>query len=140
MSEATRRRHVRCVCLSSLGAPLPADVAPPPRKCSAGHAPEADRAIVCETVAKMTQMRHDNLASASIVTGRLCLRLPIGGGDSVSGFGRQEGYGRMPAPGRHRGGAAAARAYGSRCRGCACVCEVLRCSGCQGSRMNCGEG
>ena len=27
----------------------------------------------------------------------------------------------MPAPGRHRGGAAAARASGSGCRGCACV-------------------
>ena len=30
----------------------------------------------------------------------------------------------MPAPGRHRSGAAVAQVCGSRCRGCACVCEV----------------
>ena len=36
------------------------------------------------------------------------LQLPIGGGASLPGLGRQDGYGRMPAPGRHRGGAAAA--------------------------------
>ena len=49
-----------------LGHHVPADVAPPPCKCSAGVAPEADldHTMVCEKVAKMTQMRHDNLANA----------------------------------------------------------------------------
>ena len=46
-----------------LGHHVPADVAPPPCKCSAGVAAEADHAMVCEKVAKMTQMRHDNLAN-----------------------------------------------------------------------------
>ena len=40
------------------------NVAPPPCKCRAGVAAEADHAMVCEKVAKMTQMRHDNLANA----------------------------------------------------------------------------
>ena len=43
---------------------VPADVAPPPCKCRAGVAAEADHAMVCEKVAKMTQMCHDNLANA----------------------------------------------------------------------------
>ena len=43
-----------------LGHHVPADVAPPPCKCRAGVAAEADHAMVCEKVAKMTQMRHDN--------------------------------------------------------------------------------
>ena len=46
-----------------LGHHAPADVAPPPCKCSAGVAAEADHAIVCEKVAKMTQTRHGNLAN-----------------------------------------------------------------------------
>ena len=46
------------------GHQVPADVAPPPCKCRAGVAAEADHAMVCEKVAKMTQMRHDNLANA----------------------------------------------------------------------------
>ena len=37
---------------------------PPPCKCRAGVAAEADHAMVCEKVAKMTPMRHDNLANA----------------------------------------------------------------------------
>ena len=47
-----------------LGHHVPADVAPPPCKYRAGDAAEADHAMVCEKVAKMTQMRHDNLATA----------------------------------------------------------------------------
>ena len=47
-----------------LGHHFPADVAPPPCKCRAGVAAEADHAMVCEKVAKMTQMRHDNLDNA----------------------------------------------------------------------------
>ena len=47
-----------------LGHLVPADVAPPPCKCSAGVAAEADHATVCEKVAMMTQMRHDNLTNA----------------------------------------------------------------------------
>ena len=47
-----------------LGHHVPADVAPPPCNCSAGVATEADHAMVCEKVAKMTQMRHDSLANA----------------------------------------------------------------------------
>ena len=47
-----------------LGHHVPADVAPPLCKCSTGVAAESDRAMVCEKVAKMTQMRHDNLANA----------------------------------------------------------------------------
>ena len=42
---------------------IPAN-APPPCKCSAGVAAEADHANVCGKVAKMTQMGHDNLANA----------------------------------------------------------------------------
>ena len=44
-----------------LGHHVPADVATPPCKCRAGVAAEADHRMVCEKVAKMTQMRHDNL-------------------------------------------------------------------------------
>ena len=47
-----------------LGHHVPADVAPPPCKCSTGVAAEVDHAVVCEKVAEMTQMRHDNLAHA----------------------------------------------------------------------------
>ena len=47
-----------------LGHHVPADVAHPLCKCRAGVAAEADHAMVCEKVAKMTQMRHDNLANA----------------------------------------------------------------------------
>ena len=47
-----------------LGHHVPADVAPPPCKCRAGVAAEAYHAMVCEKVAKMTQMRHDTLANA----------------------------------------------------------------------------
>ena len=43
---------------------VPADVAPPPFKCSAGVAAKADHAMGCVKVAKMTQMRHGNLANA----------------------------------------------------------------------------
>ena len=46
-----------------LGHHVPADLAPPPCKCRAGVAAEADHAMIYEKVAKMTQMRHDNLAS-----------------------------------------------------------------------------
>ena len=51
----------------SLGHHVPADVAPPPCKCRSGVASRSDpyHAMVCENVAKMTQMRHDNLANAS---------------------------------------------------------------------------
>ena len=41
-----------------------ADAAPPLCKRSAGVAAKADHAMVCEKVAKMPQMRHDNLANA----------------------------------------------------------------------------
>ena len=37
-----------------LGHHVPDDVAPPSCQCSAGVAAEADRAMVCEKVAKMT--------------------------------------------------------------------------------------
>ena len=47
-----------------LGHHVPPDMAPPPCKCSAGVAAEADHLMVCEKVAKMTEMRHDNVANA----------------------------------------------------------------------------
>ena len=47
-----------------LGHHVLADVAPLPFKCRAGVAAEADHTMVCEKVAKMTQMRHDHLANA----------------------------------------------------------------------------
>ena len=49
-----------------LGHHVPADVAPPPCQWSAGVAAEADHAMVCEKVVKMTQlqMRLDTLAIA----------------------------------------------------------------------------
>ena len=46
-----------------LGHHVPADVVPPPYTCS-GVAAKADHAMVCEKVAKMTKMRHENLANA----------------------------------------------------------------------------
>ena len=39
-----------------LGHHVPADVAPPPCKCRAGVAAEADHAMFCQKVAKMTQI------------------------------------------------------------------------------------
>ena len=47
-----------------LGHHGPADVAPPPWKFSAGVAAEVDHTMVCEKLARMAQMRHDNLANA----------------------------------------------------------------------------
>ena len=47
-----------------LGHRVPADVAPPPCKSRAGVAAEADHAMDCGKVAKMTQLRHDNLENA----------------------------------------------------------------------------
>ena len=47
-----------------MGHHVPADVPPPPYKFREHIAAEADHAVVCEKVAKMTQMRHDNLANA----------------------------------------------------------------------------
>lgn len=47
-----------------LGYRVPHSIAPPPCKCSAGVAAEPDHAMVCKQVAKLTQMRHDNLARA----------------------------------------------------------------------------
>ena len=42
-----------------LGLHISADVPPPPCKCSAGVTAEAEHAMVCEKVAKMTHMRHE---------------------------------------------------------------------------------
>ena len=47
-----------------LGHHVPADVDPPTCKCSAGFFADADHAIDCEKVAKMLQLRHDDLANA----------------------------------------------------------------------------
>ena len=50
-----------------LGHHVPTDVRSPyapPCKCSVGVAAEAGHAMVCEKVAKMIQMRHDDLANA----------------------------------------------------------------------------
>ena len=47
-----------------LGHHVPGSVAPLPCKCRASVAAEADHAMVCEKVAKVTQMRHGNLANA----------------------------------------------------------------------------
>ena len=47
-----------------LGHNAPANVALTPCKCSAGVDAEADHAMVCEKVGKITQMRHDNLTNA----------------------------------------------------------------------------
>ena len=47
-----------------LGHHVPPDVALPPRRCSAGVAAKVDHAMVRDKVAKMTQMRHNNLANA----------------------------------------------------------------------------
>ena len=55
-----------------LGHHVPAEVAPPPCKCRAGVAAEADHAMVCEKVAKMTQMRHDYLANAWRLVASAC--------------------------------------------------------------------
>ena len=85
----------------------------------------------------MTKMRHHGKRLGS---GRLCLKLPIGGEASLPGPGRKEGRGQMPTLGCHRVGSAAAQACGSDGHGCACICEVVRCSGCQGSWVDCGKG
>ena len=53
--------------------------------------PPKHHAMVCEKVAKMTQMRHDNLTNAlCLADDRLCLLLPIGGGASLPGPGRED--------------------------------------------------
>ena len=54
----------RCLCGTARGTTFPLTCTPRMCKCSAGVAAEASHAMVCETVAKMTQMRHDNLAYA----------------------------------------------------------------------------
>ena len=63
----------------------------------------------------MTQMRHDSFANA------LSLVFPIYSCRSASEPRSQALAGEMgmSPPGQHRGGAAAARACGSACRGCA---------------------
>ena len=45
---------------------------PPLCKCSIRRAAEADHAMVCEKVAKTTQMRHDNLANALRLVASAC--------------------------------------------------------------------
>ena len=47
-----------------LGLGVPTTVSPPPCLCGAGCAASPDHAMVCKGVAKMTQMRHDIVASA----------------------------------------------------------------------------
>lgn len=47
-----------------LGLGVPTTVAPPPCTCGMGCAASPDHAMVCKSVAKMTTMRHDILASA----------------------------------------------------------------------------
>ena len=55
----------RYVWLAPPGAPRSRSTCSPPQcKCSAGVAAEADHAMVCEKVARMTHVRHDNLANA----------------------------------------------------------------------------
>ena len=63
---------------------VPAHLAPAPCKCSARAAAEADHAMVRETVAKMTQMRHDNPSDAwpSVPAAA------VGGRASLPGLGR----------------------------------------------------
>ena len=51
-----------------LGHHVPADVATPPCKCRAGVFAEADHTMLCENVAKMTQMRHDDLAKRHLAS------------------------------------------------------------------------
>lgn len=46
----------------------------------------------------------------------------------------------MPAPWRTRDSTVAARACGSGCRGHACVCRSMSCSGCQETLMDSSEG
>ena len=53
-----------CLCGTARGPVFPLTWPPPPCKCSAGVATDADHAMVCEKVAKMTQMRHDNVVKA----------------------------------------------------------------------------
>jgi hypothetical protein len=47
-----------------LGLGAPTTVSPRPCLCGAGNASAPDHAMVCKSVAKMTQMRHDIVASA----------------------------------------------------------------------------
>ena len=46
-----------------LGLGVPTTVSPPPCLCGAGEATSPDHAMSCKSVAKMTQMRHDDMAS-----------------------------------------------------------------------------
>ena len=59
----------------------PANMPPPPCRCNAGVAFHADQVIVFEKVAKMTQMRHDNLADALylVISACSCPLLPCFG-------------------------------------------------------------
>ena len=47
-----------------MGLGVPTTVSPPPCQCGAGCAATPDHAMVCKSVAKMTMMRHNNVASA----------------------------------------------------------------------------
>lgn len=61
-------------------------MAPPPCKYSAGVAAEEDNAMVCEKVAKTTQIGHNTLEN--LATSHLCRQLPVGGGALQLDLGR----------------------------------------------------
>ena len=80
------------VC-TAWGTTFPVTWSPHPRHANAVQqfAAEADHAMVCEKVAKMTQMRHDNLANALRLVASACSCQWAAA--SLQGPGRQEGHG-----------------------------------------------
>ena len=81
-----------------LGHQIPADVAPPLCKCSAGVAVKADHVTACEKVSKVIQILHDYLANALRLVVSAC-RCQSAAEPQYRVPGRKEGHGSMPTPG-----------------------------------------
>ena len=63
-SAGARGEKALALTAAPLSITFPLTWSPPPCKGSAGDAAEADHAMVCNKGARMSQMRHDNLANA----------------------------------------------------------------------------
>ena len=101
---------------------------------------QALHAVVCDKVAKMTQMRHDNLANAlRLVVSACSCHCQLAAEPRYRALAGRKGMGDISAGGTPwrccRGSSC-----GSGCRGCACVREVVHYSSCQDSWVDCGKG
>ena len=93
--------------------------------------------MACEKVAKVTQMRHDNLANALRLVVSACSCQSAAEPPYRALAGKK---GMVECKRRRDIVAVLPQLELAGCRGCACICECVRCSGCQGSWMDCGKG